>query len=66
MTASPRIAVALGPLLAAPAAFAHDSAIAGGSVEMLLLFLGAAIVALGLQARSSVRAYLLRNPRDGV
>ena len=45
MTASSRIAAALGPLLAAPAAFAHDSAASGGSVEMLLL-LGAAIVAL--------------------
>jgi len=66
MTASPRIAAALGPLLAAPAAFAHDGAASGGSVEMLLLFLGAAVVALGLWARSSMRAYLLRNPRDGV
>ena len=46
MTASPRIAAALGPLLAAPAAFAHDNAASGGSVEMLLLFLGAAVVAL--------------------
>lgn len=66
MIASPRIAAALGPLLAAPAAFAHDGAASGGSVEVLLLFLGAAVVALGLQARSSARAYLLRNPRDGV
>lgn len=66
MTISPRIAAALGSLLAAPAAFAHDAAATGGSMEMLLLFLGAAVVALGLQARSSARAYLLRNPRDGV
>ena len=66
MTASPRITAALGPLLAAPAAFAHDGAASGGSVEMLLLFLGAAVVVRGLQARSGARTRLLRNLRDGV
>ena len=47
MTASPRIAAALGLLLAAPAAFAHDGAASGG-VWMLPLLLGAAVVAPGL------------------
>ena len=33
---------------------------------MLLLLLGAAVIALGLQAGSSARTRLLRNLRDGV
>lgn len=41
MTASPRITAALGPLLAAPAAFAHDGAASGGA-RMLSLLLGVA------------------------
>ena len=67
MTASPRIAAALGPLLAAPAAFAHDGAASGGSVEMLSLLLGAAVIVLGLlRSRSGARAYLLHNLRDHI
>ena len=63
MTPLPRIAAALGLLLAAPAAFAHETAASGGGVGMLPLLLGAAVVALGLWARSSVRTRLLRNLR---
>ena len=38
MTASPRIAVALGLLLAAPAALAHDAGTSGGATGILPLF----------------------------
>ena len=62
----PRIAAALGLLLAAPAAFAHEAAASGGGVGMLLLLLGAAVVALGLRAWLDARTRLLRNLRDGV
>lgn len=62
----PRIAAALGPLLAAPAAFAHEAAASGRGVGMLLLLLGTAVVALGLWAWSDARTRLLRNFRDGI
>ena len=67
MAASPRAALALGLLFAAPAALAHEAAASGGSAGMLLLFLGAAATALGVRClQSSARTRLLRRLRDGV
>ena len=67
MIPAPRTAIALGLLLAAPAALAHEAAASGGGLELLLLLLGAAAIALGVRClQSSARARLLRRLRDGV
>lgn len=56
MTALPRTTAALLPLLAAPAALAHDSAASGGGVEILLLLGAVAIVAIGQKSGRPLRS----------
>lgn len=63
MTALPRLATALGLLLAASAAFAHETAVAGGGAGMLLL-LGAAAMMLGLRPRSGAQTRSSRRFRE--